>query len=184
MVFAVPLARKSYLGYFVWSRVMGHAASLDRDRTQWEMSGRFFALPPRWTREQQDRWNKARYQGYILQIGALASALKIRYAHFLQPMPLIDKTLTEEERKPAQFVSRSEYERVFIPAIEELRARGLPVVSLTDVFRGHAETIYSDHIHCRYDGGDNPGYALLSERMATELGRLWRLKPKRELARR
>jgi hypothetical protein len=170
--------RNSFLAYSVWRRLIAFVPS-DADSIGGDSIGKFFALPSEWDREERDRWNRLRYEGYVREIAAIARANAIPYAQFLQPMPLLSKPLTPEESAHEQFVSAQTYDQIFVRAVGDLARERIHSASLVDVFQGHRETLYADHIHClfRPDGG-NPGYEIMSDRIARDLGEMWGLRPR------
>lgn len=176
VTYAMPFTKSSFLFYFIWRKLISAVQLIPLDPRTSSLNASF-QLPQDWSREKRDLWNRNRYKTYIRQLHGEASALGIKYAHFLQPMPLIDKDLTEEERSHEQFVSGETYEKVFVTAFRDLASSGLPLVSLTGVFKGIKETIYSDHIHCKFINGDSPGYILMSKQIGRAVARLWNLKP-------
>ncbi|MBL7687301.1 MAG: hypothetical protein JNJ49_04660, partial [Bdellovibrionaceae bacterium] len=114
----------------------------------------------------------------ILSLRATAESMGLKYAHFIQPIPDLDKTLSEDELKRARWITGERYLRSIVHPAEALKKQGVPVVSLTSVFRDIKETIYGDEVHCAYDErGDNRGYRIMSRFIATSLGDLWKLKP-------
>src|SRR6185503_18291144 len=100
-------------------------------------------------------------------------AMGLRYAHFLQPIPQIGKTLTDEESEFAKDAGvTAELYQGFIHDSERLRREGTPSVDLTGIFSQEKGTVYGDQIHCRRDSnGDSVGYSLMARRIADELGR-------------
>lgn len=137
-----------------------------------------FSYPREWTTEKAEQANIVKWQNYILSLRATAESMGLRYAHFIQPIPDLDKTLSEDELKRARWITGERYLRSIVHPAEALKKQGVPVVSLTSVFRDIKETIYGDEVHCAYDErGDNRGYRIMSRFIATSLGDLWKLKP-------
>jgi hypothetical protein len=143
-----------------------------RRTTIWGM----FALPPEWDEERRIQWGIGRYQKYIRDMNAIASRRGVLIAHFIQPVPAIDKPLTDQERAViGDLRYRPIYERM-TDALLGLRAEGVRIFSLLSLFRNVPETIYADHIHCERDGrGESRGYRMMAEEVARTLGETWQL---------
>jgi hypothetical protein len=180
--FAVQSAvlRHSFLAYFVFNRAMWAIAAAEDPRANYETLDRFFELPASWTTVQRDDWNRERFENYDRETHGVTRALGILYAHFLQPTRLFYKPLSEEEKVTVEPVTAEHFKSIYVRAIEDLKREGAPVASLLDVFAGKTETLYDDHIHCKFTpDGENPGYELIARRMAQDLRTLWHLKAKR-----
>ncbi len=137
-----------------------------------------FTFPHDWPREKVEKANILKWQNYILSLRGTAEAMGLKYAHFIQPIPDLDKPLSEDELKRARWITGERYLRSIVRPAEALKTQGVPVVSLTGVFRDIKDTLYHDEIHCGYDErGDNRGYRMMSKVIATSLGDLWKLKP-------
>jgi hypothetical protein len=139
-----------------------------------------FALPSSW--DQQKRFASAinQYQKYIRATSTIAAERGILVAHFIQPVPAIGKTLTQEEKAVVGDLSyRSSYERMTDDLLS-LRKQRIKIFSLLDLFASETGALYADAIHVRFDGanGDSRGYRLMAERIATILGEAWDLTPK------
>ena len=136
-----------------------------------------FALPPTWTAAQRREWQIAQYGKYLAAITMLAREHAVSTAHFIQPIPAYGKTLTAAEQR---VVGDLGYRDVYLAMTRDLvmlNARGLPVVSLLDLFQGDSRTLYADPIHLtRSPAGQSEGYELMARRMATDLQRLWQLR--------
>jgi hypothetical protein len=138
-----------------------------------------FALPPDWDRERTFAHAMQSYVRYVASMNAVAGLWGVRTAHFVQPVPAIDKPLTAAERAVVGDLGYADDYRRMTAHLLGLGRLGIPVVSLLDVFAGRTETIYADHVHCvRDERGDGLGYRLLAARMASELGRVWGLAPR------
>jgi hypothetical protein len=171
--------RRSFLAYFAFEKFMGLAANEINFGDRYKNLDKFFALPNDWSSERRAAWNRGRYENYIKMISAQTKAMKIYYAHFLQPNRVFGKELTMEEKQYPELITEENYRAVFLRAYTELKSEGYPIVSLQNVFEGHKETIYGDLIHCKFsEDGDNLGYRIMSSKMAEALGTLWHLKAK------
>jgi hypothetical protein len=139
-----------------------------------------FALPPQWDGEKRIQVGLERYKTYIRDMNAIARSRGVFIAHFIQPVPAIDKRLTEQERAVVGDLSyRGLYERM-TAALLELGAEGVSIFSLLSIFRDMPDTIYVDHIHCEQNPrGESRGYRLMAEEVARVLGETWALKPRR-----
>ena len=137
-----------------------------------------FSYPREWSNLKVEMANIAKWQNYILSLRATAESMGLKYVHFIQPIPDLDKPLSDDELKRARWITGERYLRSIVQPAEALKKQGVPVVSLTGVFRDIKDTLYHDEIHCGYDErGDNRGYRLMSKVIATSLGDLWKLKP-------
>ncbi len=117
------------------------------------------------------------FQKYWRATYAVARDNGVKAAFFLQPVPAIDKELTEEEKRVVgQMAYRDLYKRL-TAGMMTLRERGLPVFNLADVFADQKGTIYADDIHVVRDDVRNEslGNRLLAARMAGLLGETWGL---------
>jgi len=137
-----------------------------------------FALPSEWSADQRKAWQIAQYQKYIGAMHLLAREHRLLEAHFVQPAPAIDKPLSADEQKVVGDLSYRDIYREMTTALLTLNDRGTAVVSLLDLLRDDSRTIYGDPIHFLRDGGGRSiGYERMAERMASELARLWNLRP-------
>jgi len=100
-------------------------------------------------------------------------------AFFLQPVPAIDKELTEEEKRVVgPMAYRDLYKRI-TAGMMTLRDRGLAVYNLADVFADQKGTIYADDIHVvRALDGESLGNNILAARIAELLAETWGLQKK------
>ena len=115
------------------------------------------------------------YQKYERAIEAVAKDNGVRTAYFLQPIPGYGKTLTEDEKRTADFDLVDRYRRI-VAGMLSLRQRGLAVFDLGDVFEGEKGRIYADRIHCWRDPGpkaESRGYTVMAERVAQDLSQAW-----------
>ena len=120
------------------------------------------------------------YQKYERAIEAVAKDNGVRTAYFLQPIPGYGKTLTEDEKRTADFDLVDRYRRI-VGGMLSLRQRGLAVFDLGDVFEGEKGRIYADRIHCWRDPGpkaESRGYTVMAERVAQDLSQAWGLNRK------
>ena len=139
--------------------------------------GSYFQFPGNWTAEHRRVWNIARYIHFEQQMQTQSKLDQLYFAHFLQPMPLVDKKLTSEEAHSNHYVEGATYQWM-MDAAKELKHRGVATVSLVDIFQNEKGTIYGDNVHCKYVNGENPGYQIMAKRMGLELAKLWKLKTK------
>jgi hypothetical protein len=139
-----------------------------------------FALPQEWDEEHRVAWGAGQYRKYIRAMGAVAAQNGGLHAHFIQPVPAIGKSLTDEEKRVVGDLGyRARYERITSDVLA-LSNDGVPVFSLLDVFAHNTGTLYADVIHLRQSpDGTSEGYGLMAERMATVLARTWHLRSKR-----
>ena len=103
------------------------------------------------------------------------------FAHFIQPVPALQKPLTEDEKAVVGDLGyRARYERIAHDVLS-LANEGTPIFSLLDVFEHNPHTLYGDVIHLRQSpDGTSEGYSLIAERMASVLARTWQLRPRHD----
>ena len=149
------------------------AASRPKPKTTIET---MFALPPGWTPGERREWQIGQYRKYLGAVSMLAREFGVASAHFIQPIPAYGKTLTAAEQRA---VGDLGYRDVYLAMTRDLlalNARGIPVVSMLEVFQGDSRTLYSDPIHLvRDDRGRSEGYEIMARQMAADLQRLWHL---------
>jgi hypothetical protein len=151
------------------------AAARPQPRTSIET---IFAQPPGWPAERRKTWAIEQYQKYMLAMSAVAKQFGVLSAHFIQPTPAVGKPLTEDERRVVGDLSYGPLYSEMAGALVELTDRGATTISLLHIFDRDTRTLYGDPIHLiRASDGRSVGYEQMADRMATELGRLWRLQP-------
>jgi hypothetical protein len=183
---ATPVLDRSHAAYAAYLAIrQGFAAALPatggarRDRQQ-----RMFTLPAGWDDAQAFAWNVDQYRAYIRQLHGMAAETGALSASFVQPVPALQKPLTAEEQAVVGSLDYGpDYARM-AQALATLADDDLAVFSLVDLFSETNATVYSDHIHLRFDGpqNDSSGYRLMAARMARDLARAWDLRPKTETA--
>lgn len=120
-------------------------------------------------------WSLKSLGSYMQTFHQLGQAKKIKTAEFLQPTRFYGKQLTNEEKSYREYVDQSIFEKIE-GLYRELALQKFPVKSLTKVFAGENETIYSDHIHYKTTDRRSKGKELVAIAIAEELGRMWNLK--------
>ncbi|MGZ3712626.1 MAG: hypothetical protein ACXVBE_12760 [Bdellovibrionota bacterium] len=181
LALAHSLTAKSFLLYGLFQSFVNFALSHENaiGNEHYKSIGKFFTFPQSWTDEEKTEANHKKYYNYIRQLAGAAGALDLRYAHFVQPNRLIDKTLTEEEKQYVQFSSPEIYKRVMVASSDALAAKGLNTYSLTPIFKNESGTIYGDSIHCVFQRDHvNRGYELMADVMAEKIAKFWHLKKK------
>ncbi|NQW08620.1 MAG: hypothetical protein HQ481_01875 [Alphaproteobacteria bacterium] len=130
--------------------------------------------------DRRSEWATRRYTDYIRFLHGACKQVGMLSAHFLQPIPGLGKTLTEQEKSYPNPLGEgaaglfTKMER----ALADMAAKErIPTASLINVFQDQTETIYSDWPHCALDRqtGESEGYRLIAEAVAIELGRMWGL---------
>lgn len=180
-LWAVPGLRRSHVVAALSAALREARAAIGREKK---------ATPPTTVESLFDRatpLNPAQYRDLALNaqrkhaaaIFGLATLVKVKSAFFLQPVPAIDKVLTEDEKR---VVGPLEYRDAYLAIVRNmlgLRGAGVPVFSLTDLFRDVAETVYADWGHLVRDRetGESRPYAMMAERVAENLGAAWNLAP-------
>ncbi|MBN9541139.1 MAG: hypothetical protein IKE60_19860 [Reyranella sp.] len=119
------------------------------------------------------------FQKYWRGTYVIAKDNGVKSAFFLQPVPAIDKELTEEEKRVVgPMAYRDLYKRI-TAGMMTLRDRGLAVYNLADVFADQKGTIYADDIHVvRALDGESLGNNILAARIAELLAETWGLQKK------
>jgi len=135
-----------------------------------------FAMPAEWTPPDRKQWALRQYQKYLRVMTHMAADYGVLEAHFIQPAPAVGKVLTPDEQRVVGPLAYRDLYREMANALLTLNERGTPVISLLDIFEDEPRTLYGDAVHLERDAqGNSVGYALMSDRMATDLGRLWGL---------
>jgi hypothetical protein len=123
-------------------------------------------------------WQVAQYAKYIRIMDVMARDYEIKSMFFLQPVPAVNKTLTEEERRKLPEVDYGPRYVEIVQRLQALRERNIEVRSLLDVFKDEKATIYVDDIHPQRDGAESRGYALIATRMAHDMAKAWNWRAK------
>lgn len=133
-------------------------------------------LPSDWKTDKRFEWQMNQYMSYIRMMNYIAERMDIKTAHFIQPMPLINKPLTAEEKLRSSENNnarlKDNYGRIASELLD-LRKESMPIFSLLDIFANNKETIYRDHIHL-----NDEGYRIMANVMAKDIGGAWGLEPK------
>ncbi len=120
------------------------------------------------------------YKKYIRLMAGMARQMNLKQAFFIQPVPAIGKTLTEEERAVVGDLSYRDLYQSMTNKLLALREEQIPVYSLLDVFVDYKESIYRDPCHFVEYGPrrETKGNRLIAERIVSILEDDWGLKPK------
>ena len=173
---------RSQIAYLVLARLDAYLKEQQSLYTAREKTNvnTMFQLPEGWDEERRIVWADGQYRKYIRAMDAVAAQNGVLFAHFIQPVPALGKTLTAEEQAVVGDLGyRGLYERITRDVLS-LAHTGTPIFSLLDVFRHNTDSLYADVIHLRQaPDGTSPGYALIAQRMATVLASTWHLQPKR-----
>jgi len=173
---------RSQIAYLVLARLDAYLKEQQSLYTAREKTNvnTMFQLPEGWDEERRIVWADGQYRKYIRAMDAVAAQNGVLFAHFIQPVPALGKTLTAEEQAVVGDLGyRGLYERITRDVLS-LANTGTPIFSLLDVFRRNTDSLYADVIHLRQaPDGTSPGYALIAQRMATVLASTWHLQPKR-----
>ncbi len=137
-----------------------------------------FALPREWSPEKKSSFNMELYKKYIRLMAGMARQMNLKQAFFIQPVPAIGKTLTEEERAVVGDLSYRDLYQNMTNKLLALREEQIPVYSLLDVFVDCEESIYRDPCHFIESGPrrETKGNRLIAERIASLLEEEWDLK--------
>jgi hypothetical protein len=172
-----PILSRSQAAYSVVASleafVAGRTAARPKPHTTIES---LFTPHPTLPAERQKAWSIAQYQKYLRAISLVARDNGVLSAHFIQPVPAIDKPLSAEEMTVVGDLKYGALYSDMTQALVALTDKGTPTISLLDVFHGDTRTLYGDPIHLRQEMGNrSAGYERLADRMAQELGKLWQL---------
>lgn len=173
-----PILSRSNVLYLVLKKTgpdtRGEVAGSDKRHTTVQS---MFALPQDWDAKKRLDWSVRQYQKYILAMESIAREQGVLSAYFIQPVPAIDKPLTDEEKKLVGDLSYADTYRKMTDSLLDLRRRNLHIVSLLDIFQNSRETLYADAIHMKWDADqENAGYRLMAEKIAPMLAETWHLK--------
>lgn len=121
----------------------------------------------------------AQYRKYIRIMDMTARHYNVKSMFFLQPVPAVDKPLTEEEKRATPDMAYGQRYIRIVRDLEELNEGGIAVRSLLNIYANQKETIYADSIHAyRAPDGESPGYRIMAARMAHDMAEGWGLKAK------
>jgi len=138
-----------------------------------------YLLPEDWSKEEKIQYNVEQYKKYIKVMDAVADKLKIQRAFFVQPVPAIGKKLTSNEKSKVGDLGYGGVYKYMAGSVLGLSSEGVPVYSLLDIYSDFEGDIYSDDIHSySADGYENPGYKIMTEKVASVLAQSWGLKLK------
>ena len=119
------------------------------------------------------------YRKYIRIMDMTARHYNVKSMFFLQPVPAVDKPLTEEEKRATPDMTYGKRYVGIVRDLETLNEGGIAVRSLLDIYAGEKETIYADSIHAyQAPDGESRGYRIMAARMAREMAEGWDLKAK------
>jgi hypothetical protein len=139
----------------------------------------YFSLPKEWNTSKRQDFNMEQYKKYLRLINLISKEMEVKNAHFIQPVPAINKQLSEEEIKVVGDLSYGAVYMNMTVELLELNDEDIPVFSLLDVFENVNESIYSDEFHAIRDKeGESLGYKMIAEKIASELEIAWNLKRK------
>ncbi|MCC7166533.1 MAG: hypothetical protein IT565_03095 [Rhodospirillales bacterium] len=175
------ILRRSALAYLACAglaeRVMRRWVA--RPRGAWRTTTRsLFSLPDGWPNAMRRAYQITQYRQFLLAIEAVARRFDLRTAYFIQPIPALDKPLAPEEAAHAVPEMAKPYAEMR-DALLALGGEGLPVHSLTGIFKDHPEPLYGDWIHLRFDAqGESPGYRIMAKEIGDRLAAAWGLRRK------
>lgn len=128
--------------------------------------------------EEREDWVVGSLERYMLRLHDLGRLTNVLTAEFLQPTRLMGKDLTEEEKLPIEYIDPKAYARVRETYLG-LEKKGYPVRDLTYLFKDEKGTIYSDHIHYKWDIKDGSrGNELMAKAIGKHLESMWGIKPR------
>ncbi len=99
----------------------------------------------------------AQYRKYIRIMDMTARHYNVKSMFFLQPVPAVDKPLTEEEKRATPDMAYGQRYIRIVHDLEALNEGGIAVRSLLDIYANVKETIYADSIHAyQAPNGESP----------------------------
>jgi hypothetical protein len=179
-----PLLGHSHAAYMIIRGIAAVAKSKDnfksKKRTTLES---LFAMPERLRGDPdvEAGVQLALYQKYERGIEAIARDNGVKTAYFLQPVPAFGKELTADEKTNAGDLSYRDHYRRIVEGMLTLRAHGMAVFDLGDIYDKEKGRIYADDIHCVIEPSprrESRGYDLMAARIARDLAETWGLKEK------
>ncbi len=178
-VSATPIVRHSHLVFAIVDVIRGRLMGVAQDSSgaRSEFLTGFFAFPKDWDEERRAQFNTERYQQYVRYLAAIARLNRARVAFFIQPVPAIEKPLTESELHVVGDLSYKDAYLRLVKDLTALRSEGLDVFDLTPVFRDNQQTIYADSIHFAPAPGsfESLGNRIMATHMADRLASSWGL---------
>lgn len=164
----------SYFMFLVCTNSFLYADSLTKTDNNYPI----FELSPMSDQEMKN-FTYDRYAYYLQQIKAMASSRGEKIMFFLQPVPAISKSLTENEKL---VTGNLDYKEEYLSLVQHLLAlqkEGLPIESLLDILKDYRDEAYVDSIHFISSGGYGGGaYDVMFEAMARHIEKSWGLKRK------
>ncbi len=139
-----------------------------------------FVLPDHWTLEQRRAHFMENYLQSVKTMHTIANANNLKFAYFLQPAPVIGKTLTESEQNKLRDTSYKDDYLAMEQQLLALQAEGLEVYSLTHVFENFSGEAYKDSIHIHPESG---AAEVLNNAIIETLVERWGLEPVSSTAR-
>jgi len=141
-----------------------------------------FGFSPNLAKEKREDHNILQYLKYLKVINSLGNLYEAKTAFFYQPVSLLHKPLTEEEKNivlkyvpnPRYMDKYSEIEKKFLA----LKKDGLDVYSLTKIYQNTKETVYSDTVHAKVEVENDGtykslGYSIMSQEISAKLAKKW-----------
>ena len=119
------------------------------------------------------------YRKYIRIMDMTARHYNVKSMFFLQPVPAVDKVLTEEEKHGTPDMAYGQRYVRIVHDLETLNEGGIAVRSLLDIYANEKGTIYADNIHAyQAPNGESRGYRIMAARMAEKMAEGWGLQAK------
>lgn len=166
--------RYSFLYQFTIKKFQSYLADKARkpDKARQTTAKSLFALPAEWTIEQRQQFNLEQHKKYLLNMSRLATGRGIPAVFFLQPVPALDKLLTDEEKNSVGKLWYGDLYRKLEQEFLSLRKQGVRSFSLVNLFHNFSETLYIDSVHVRFEKttGESYGNRKIAKAMATNLG--------------
>jgi hypothetical protein len=179
----VPLLRHTFFWYFLVDRLSLSLAGPAERRSEQPSAAelgatyrRSFEMPGDWSHPRRQAYHTGRFLEGLHTNRALSESMGLRFAHFLQPVPNLFKSLTAEERTLMWDGFPSDIYLDWSKRLDDERTRGVPTHSLLRVFENNQDQIYGDVVHCKNGG---PGYPLMAAAIVERLGQDWALVAKR-----
>jgi hypothetical protein len=169
-----PLLSRSYSAFLVaysWIAIADHTSTQSLEPPLFPF--RAEKSPP--TREEKENLYVARYRGYLNSISAIAKERDMRVAFFFQPVPALQKPLTDNEKKIVGDLSYGKQYLSMITRVQLWHGTMPAAFSLLDIFRDYDDDLYTDPIHFL---GSSHGNQIMADAMAQRIGKAWQLRRK------
>jgi hypothetical protein len=161
-------------GFWQRSLLIYHTLAVVRGQLRkaaFEESSSPLEFDPAFPRTHRAGYNLEQYKRYIRMSKAIANEMGIRCLFLIQPVPIIDKPLTDHEKLFLR--DMYDYRTVYQTMTDSLlllRRQKIPIYSTLDLFAHETDDIYEDYIHF-----NQRGKRLMNRRILSLLEKEWGL---------